>query len=408
MPLLEDLDLPTLPLAREDFAADPIPWLNQARAQHPWIAKCDFGYVVHEHQAIEDLLRQDDRMYPSFDTVIDVMGAKDTPWGRFTAVQLLAQTGDNHKRMRDLLQGMFTPAAAHRNRPLMRATMQQLLDDWAPQGQFDFEEFISYYPISVLSAMIGASPQAIPQLRSSLETMGLGFAMDPSFLPSLQDAVNTLDEFVQQLVAERRADTQSTNDDLLADLLNAGSHGTFSEREIYDLLIFMFVAGYDTSKNVMTLIMHRLLDHPEDYRRCAEDIDYARKVVQEVLRLRNPTMVFRKVATPFDYRGVTLPEGAFLFFAANLSGRDPRAFSNPDGFDPERVTDDKTRHIAFGRGMHICLGQHIARAQIEEGLQLIAQRLQRPKLVGDVNYRPFYGVGGLRGLPIAFELGIEQ
>ncbi|MFV8816886.1 cytochrome P450 [Haliea sp. E17] len=402
MQALNDLDLPYLAMEQEGFAADACSAFAAARVQQPWIARCAFGYVVHEHGAIEDLLRMDEHMCPSFDNIIETMGAEDTPWGRFTSIQLLAHTGESHKRMRDILAPMFTPAAANRNRPLMRATMQELLDEWLPRGEFDFEEFISYFPISVLCAMVGAPRGEIPRLRKSLETMGLGFAMDPTLLPQLQEAIGVLDEFVQNLVANRRAEEPHAEpQDLLDDLLFAGTAGKLSDREIYDLLIFMFVAGYDTSKNVMTLTMHMLLDKPECYARCAEDVNYCARVVEEAIRLRNPSMIFRKVAKDIEYRGVLLPAGTMLFFAVNISGHDPRYFDDADEFAPEQQR--KARHAAFGRGMHICLGQFIARAQITEGLHLIAQQLHNPRRTGEVHYRPFYGVSGLKGLPIAFD-----
>ncbi len=402
MQTLESLELPYLAMEQDEFAAEPYHFFAEAREVHPWIARCAFGYVVHDHTAIEELLRMDEHMCPSFDNIIEAMGAENTPWGRFTEVQLLAHTGESHRRIRDILAPMFTPAAANRNRTLMRATMQKLLDEWAPREHFDFEEFISHYPVSVLSAMLGAPHAEIPRLRHSLEAMGLGFSMDRNHLPALQEAIGVLDDFVQEMVANRRAEgDRGDQHDLLDDLLSAASDGKLSDRELWDLLIFMFVAGYDTSKNVMTLIMHYLLQNPDSYERCARDLSYCSKVVEEVIRLRNPTMIFRKLADEVVFRDVLLPAGTMLFFAANISGRDPRYFDHADEFLPER--EKKARHVAFGRGMHICLGQFIARAQIEEGLHLIAQRIIHPKIVGEVGHRPFYGVGGLKGLPIEFE-----
>jgi cytochrome P450 len=90
-----------------------------------------------------------------------------------------------------------------------------------------------------------------------------------------------------------------------------------------------------------------------------------------------------------------------LFFPVSISGRDP-AIENADVFDPER-DQTKKRHITFGMGVHICLGQFIARAQIEEGLHQIAQRIRNPRRTGASAWRPFYGVWGLKGLPIAFD-----
>jgi cytochrome P450 len=95
------------------------------------------------------------------------------------------------------------------------------------------------------------------------------------------------------------------------------------------------------------------------------------------------------------------PKGTLLCFATPLSGRDPTAFAEPMEFQPER--ERTLRHLAFGRGMHICLGQHLAKAQLEEGLHLIAQRLRYPRAAGAATWRPFLGAWGLRTLPIAFE-----
>jgi cytochrome P450 len=86
-----------------------------------------------------------------------------------------------------------------------------------------------------------------------------------------------------------------------------------------------------------------------------------------------------------------------------MASRDPSAFDNPDRFDPERNLATGTRHIAFGRGKHICLGQYIARAQIQEGLHRIAQRMKNPRLNGTHGWRGFTGTWGLKGLPIAFD-----
>jgi cytochrome P450 len=102
-----------------------------------------------------------------------------------------------------------------------------------------------------------------------------------------------------------------------------------------------------------------------------------------------------------EYQGITFPKGIILCFATPLAGRDPSVFPDAMEFQPDRV--QSTRHLAFGRGMHICLGQFLAKAQLEEGLHLIAKRLKSPRLAGQVTWRPFLGAWGLRSLPIAFD-----
>lgn len=403
MKSLTDLDLPFLPMEEEAFAADPFPYFDEARQQHPWLARCSFGYVVHGHTAIRDLLRQDDKLEPSFDDVVELMGASDTEWGRFQHTQLLNLSGDAHRRLRDIVAPLFTPAAANRNRDLMRETMLRVLDEWAPAEAFDFEEFVSHFPVTVMCGLIGADPGEIPRLRSSLEALGLAFGMNRDIMPRVERAHLVMDEFVQGLVAQRRQNPrpEGSDPDLLDTLLGVTGEGGLADRELYDLLIFLFVAGYDTSKNVLTFIMHVMLDRPEDYARCAEDIAFCRKVVEEALRFHSPATITRRVGEDIVFRDVKFPRGTLIFFTVNVSGRDPEAYDQADEFIPEREL--KVRHTAFGQGMHICLGQFIARAQIEEGLHLIARRLKNPRLVGPVGHRPFFGVWGLRGLPIEFE-----
>ena len=90
-----------------------------------------------------------------------------------------------------------------------------------------------------------------------------------------------------------------------------------------------------------------------------------------------------------------------VIFATALTGRDPLAYDSPLRFDPERKAEN--RHVAFGRGAHICLGQFIARAQLEEGVHLITQRLKNPHLTAEPSWRPFLGTWGYKSLPIAFD-----
>jgi cytochrome P450 len=404
MQQLADLDLYDLPWNEPGFAADPYPHFAAARKQHPWIAKTDAGYVVFEYNAIRDLMLQDDKMRGSFDGIVELMGAKDTPWGRFTEEQMLALPAREHRVLRDTFAARFTPRFANGVRPLMRETLSRLLDEWASSGSMDFEEFSSYYPVSVMAQLIGAPLSAIPGLRKSMETMGLAFSMDPTLVPALQEAVVHMDKFCQGLIEERRTNprAEGAEPDLLDILLDASREGGISDRQLTDLLIFLFVAGYDTSKNVFTYLMHLLTKHPDIYRRCAEDIEYCRKVIEEGLRYFNPSSTFRFTNEEIEYRGVLLPKDTMMFFTLNMSGRDPTVFEDADTFDPDRPVDPKKRQIAFGLGKHMCLGQYIARAQLQEGLHMVAQRIQQPRVAGDIRWRPFPGVWGMKSLPLEF------
>ena len=401
MQTLADLELHSLPMADPAFSADPWPEFAKARAAHPWLATCDFGFVIHQYDAMRDLLWLDHSLTGAYHDVVEIMEAEGTPWGRFQHESLLARTGDAHKRIRSVLAPAFTPQQAARHRPLMRKVIAGLLDEWVPKGEFDFEDFASFFPITVMCSLIGAPTAAIGSLRSSMEAFGLSMSMDKKFLPRLNEATLVLDAFAREIVAERRKARKAPGEDMLEILVTTLDEGKLSERELYDLLIFLFVAGYDTSKNALTLLMNVLIDRPDLYRRCAEDPALCRKVTEENFRYLTTSTIPRIVTKDIAYRDVAIPAGTLLFFPVSISGRDP-AIANADAFDPER-DQAKKRHITFGMGVHICLGQFIARAQIEEGLHQIAQRIRNPRRIGTSQWRPFYGVWGLKGLPIAFD-----
>jgi cytochrome P450 len=397
------LDLPYLTMDEDAFGADPFPHFAKARAQHPWLARWVLGYVVTDYQAMRDLFVQEGRMRMLYDNIVEIMDARGTPWGDFQQRHMLSMQGAEHKRIRDVLAPAFTPREANARRPLMQQVMADLLAEWAPKGAFDFEEFASYFPITVMCRLIGASPEVIPGLRSAMEAIGLSTSMDKRWLPAMQEGVVTMERFVDELVDERRARTSRAGEpDLLDRLIQAQDQGGLTERELADLLIFLFVAGYDTSKNMMTLTMRLLIDRPDVYRRTGADPDYARKVVEESFRYHSTTSNQRILDEEIVYREVALEKDAIVWFPLSVATHDPRYGEQADIFDPDRERGPS--HIGFGLGPHICLGQYIARAQIQEGLHLIAKTLLNPQTTGPQGYRPFPGTWGLRGLPITFDV----
>lgn len=397
-----DLELPYLTMESDEFAADPLPHFARARAEHPWLARWVLGYVVTDCKAMRDLYGREGEMGQLYDQIVEIMDAKGTRWGDFQQRHMLNQMGPAHKRYRDMLQGSFTPRRMNELRPLMRRTMNELLDEWLPRGAFDFEEFASYYPISVMCRMIGASPSVVPGLRTAMEAIGLSTSMDKRWLPAMQEGVERMERFVVELVAERRTNPHEQQGDLLDMLFAIRDRDELTDLELHELLIFLFVAGYDTSKNMTTLAMNLLIPRREMYERVGRDYDYAKRVVEEALRYHSTTSTQRVLLTDMEYRGVTLEKNAIVWFPMSIAVHDERYVSDPDNFDPDRKAE--TAHIAFGLGPHICLGQHLARALIHEGLHLIAQRMRNPRTTGPQGWRPFPGAWGIRGLPVEFDL----
>ena len=399
MPTINDLDLETMPIASSQFGYDPMPWFDKARETHEWLAASEIGFVVTGYKAIDDIMRLDDKLQMPGEEIVDIMGARGTGWGDFAVDQMLVSSGERHKRLRSAAGSAFGPGNVKRLRPLMRETVTGILDEWAPKGAFDFTDFASQFPVRVMFALLGTSTEHLPEIIKYLEIHGESFNLEVEKMPIIEDGYQRLWQFVDGLIGQRGAGNASG--DLLDVMIAARTSGQIDDKELHQLLILMFAAGYDTTKNLLILLMRSLLDNPEVYQRCGEDFDYARKVVKEQLRFATPSNTMRMVAEGFEYRGVEIPAGTMLVFPLTISGRDPAVFVNPMTFDPERPERHPSQ--AFGRGMHICLGQFLAVANVEEGIHLIARRIANPRLAGEVTWKPFPGVWGITSLPIEFD-----
>ena len=393
------LQLFDLPIEDSEFAADPHPGLEKARKYHPWLARFSHGYVIHGHRAIRELLPQDENLHIALKAVVDIMGATHSPWGRFMGDLMIGMRGADHERVRGAVEPYFKPRSVLKHVERIRSVVSRLLDEWVALGEFDFAKFSAQFPITVMFGLIGADPRDLPRIQHALEVQGLSFSMDPTLLPDLEAGYALMMEFTDELILRRRASAE-VRDDLLQGLIDAEDRGVLSAKESRELLYFLFGAGYDTSKNQLTLAVSMLLDRPELWERCATDRKYCVLAVEEAFRLASPSNIPRIVLKDTVYDDVLIPAGTHLIFLTNLAACDPALVKEPLRYDPER--DPSARHLAFGRGEHKCLGMHLARLQIEEGLHLIARRIKDPQLTGPVTWRPFPGVWGIRSLPIRF------
>ena len=400
---IDQLDLMELPIEDRAFGADPEPWFAKAREKHPWLAKFSHGYLVHGHHEIRDLISMDDKFQLAVGDVVDIMGATGTPWGDFMQNLVIAKRGDEHKRMRDALKPFFKPRQIAAHVGLIQQVVTTLLDEWAPKGEFDFTEFASNFPVAVMFGLIGADLADLPRIKWALEIQGLSYSLDKSLLPEMERAHAMMMEFDSQLVRDRRAAIAAgtaPQDDLLSELVKAEDTGLLTHQEVCEQLFFLFAAGYDTTKNQLGMSAINLFQQPELWERCAQDRDFCSLAIEEGLRHSSPSSPPRIALEAFDYAGVHIPQGSHLMFLLNISGRDPRTFEDAMAYRPGR--EGARHHLAFGKGAHICLGLHLARFQMEEGLHLIAQRLKNPEIAGEVTWRRFPGVWGLETLPIRF------
>lgn len=401
MPLLTEMELPFLDVDAPEFHRNPFRFVDEVRGRHPWLARFSHGYVIHGYQAARDLAPRDEDLQLSFSQVVDFYHAHGTPWGEFMIDMLMTSPTAKHKRLRDSVAAGFTPRRANQIRPMIRQILGQLLDDWAPRGAFDFSDFAANYPVAVMCGLLGISAGPVRALRQQLDDHMSSLTFKPGIWPKVEAAYAEMEKLANNVLAERQRQGIAEEGSELDAMIAARQAGQMDDTELRFMLLTFLVAGYDTSKNMLAMTLHTLVDHPATWERCAEDIGYCGKVIEEMLRYSAIATLYREVIREFDYDGIHFPKGITLTFAFPLTGRDPAAFPDPHRFDPERISAN--RHSAFGRGSHICIGQYIARALLEEGLHLIAQRLARPRLTGEPVWRPFLGAWGFEKLPIAFD-----
>jgi len=397
---LASLDLPQIDLFDPVFSENPHAVYARAR-ERSWLAKYQFGYILLDQASMKDFISDGVRFREPNRDIVAAWHAEGTPFERFTSNQLVALDGVEHKRIRDLVAPAFTPRAANAHRQLMRETIEGALDEVLPKGQCDFTTVSAKYPITVMCKLIGVPVNDIPMFAKWLEPQESAFGQDSAALPLLNDALTHLLAYVERIVEQRRALGHHPQD-LLQSLVDiSNEEDRLSKEELVLLVALLLGAGYDTTKNQLNLLMKLLIDRPDERRRLAEDPARTKPIIEESLRFLNVIGCLHRVTNvEITYRDVLIPANTFFSIPITFHGRDPAVYNNPNTFDADR---SPSRHFAFGQGMHICLGQFLARALLEEGLPILVRRLKNPRLAGPIKYRSPMGIWGYTSLPIAFE-----
>ena len=315
MQLLTEIPLPELPVDQPDFGNDPMRYYEKVPSQHPWLAKFSQGYLIHGYQATKDLFAMDDKMSAGFSGLVEFYSAHGTPWGQFMEEMLLSRSGPVHTRLRASVAATFTPRSANQARPLMRKIISDLLDEWVPKRKFDFALFASYFPVAVMCGLLGVSAKPIPSMRDALEMQQASLTLNRDFWPRIEEAFGIISGFSEKLIVDRERAVRKDDGSLLNSLIASKNAGQLDETELHFMVMVLLFAGYDTSKNMLSATIHTLLQHPHFWARCAEDIAFCGKIVEEMLRYSAPTTPYRQVEEEFVYQDVLFPKGTMLIFS---------------------------------------------------------------------------------------------
>ncbi len=402
MTLVTDLDLPAFDYTDAELHGPRFHATMRELRAHGWLARTPLGYVVLEREAAAFFLRSRAAEFPGM-KIAEIFGIEDGPLYEEMHRNVLHINGADHARLRGLVNPSFTPRAAERWRPAMRAFMGELLDaafDGAGEARCDAVRALAKpYPSLVIATVLGAPLADAPRLHEWSNWVQRQFDA-PTLIaerPRIERNVVELYDYLDALLAARRDDP---GDDLISQLLAARAEDgdRLSGVELVNLVLDVLIGGIDTTQSQLAHTLRLLAEHPDQWAVLREDpAGRAAAVVEEALRYEPITPFTARITVEdVEYRGVSFPKDTVLLVCAHSANRDV-----PDGeaFDVAAARD-AGRPLTFGAGIHYCLGANLARAELQEGLRLIAERVEAIALDGEPVYEGVQGVYGLGALPL--------
>lgn len=315
---------------------------------------------------------RDPRLVFSREELGQSFGAPDPQVDRMMNNHMLNRDGDDHRRLRSLVSKAFTPRVIQSMRPRIEAIAEQLLDKVITQGRMELvSDYAFPLPITVIAELLG-----IPLDNQNQFRIWSNAFVRPAITPDQQqEAMRLLLEFagyMQILVAERR---RQPSNDLLSGLIHAEEGGDrLDESELFSMLSLLIVAGHETTVSLIGNAVLALLQHPTVMHEIKENPDLIPSAVEELLRYDSPVerALTRFVAADIEVGGQLLKRRDLVIVVLSSANRDESQFPSPADLDIHRKHNT---HIAFGKGVHYCLGAPLARLEGEIALRVLLQRI---------------------------------
>ncbi|MFI5556884.1 cytochrome P450 [Streptomyces sp. NPDC051738] len=311
---------------------------------------------------------------------------------------LLATDPPQHTRLRGLISRAFTMRRVEELRPRIQRITDDLLDDMLPRGRADLVEALAYpLPLTVICELLG-----VPELdRVEFRKMSTE-AIAPTSPGSEVDAFVALGAYFTDLIEDKRC--AGPSGDLLSDLIRttAEDGDRLSPDELRGMAFILLIAGHETTVNLITSGVHALLTHPGQLAALRTDMTLLDGAVEEMLRHEGPveTATFRYAAEPLEIAGVAIDKGEPVLVGLTAANRDASRYAAPDTFDIRR---DTRGHVAFGHGIHYCLGAPLARLEARTAIRSLLERA--PDLAPDGppgEWLPGMLIRGMRNLPVCW------
>jgi cytochrome P450 len=373
---------------------DPHGVFRRHRILAPLIKREDGSYVAILAEDVERLAT-DPRTRQVETELLQSRGVTEGALFDFYKNSMLLSNGPDHRRRRAPLSRVFASRLIAELRPRMRAIAERLIDSVYAQGEMDFlGQFAALLPARIISEILGLPETDVPRFTGWVYQVSR--ALSASFtreeVPEIDTAAGHLTDYVSELLASRRAAPR--NDFLTSYAVAAEQEGNLSPIETLIQIVTVILGGSDTTRTAMTMLAALLLQHRDQWDAVCQYTGLIPGAVSEALRFE-PSVgsIPRFTRQDIEVGGYVVPRDRILSLSTLSAMRDPALYAEPDRFNIRR-TDHPRRHLVFGAGAHRCLGEVLARAELEEGLAALVQRLPQLQVTG----RPptMFGHAGIR------------
>jgi cytochrome P450 len=389
------------------FTDDPYPQYAVMRAQAP-VYQHPFGFwLLTGYDEVSWLLRaglsvEDDNV--AADSLLRQM--REAMYGdgapRASARSMLDRDPPDHTRLRRLVSKAFTPRAIQALRPRITELVDGMLAAMAGQRRVDLVDALAFpLPFAVIAEMLGTPPADHERIRQLSGTVvrSLEPVADPDLIAQIVAADEELTQIAGEMIAWKRANPA---DDLLTALIHAEDDGdALDDEELVAQTLLLYIAGHETTVNLIAGGTLALLRHPGQLALLREDPALVGNAVEELLRYDSPVQASRRITLePVTVAGTVIPAGAFVMASLGSANRDER-FWGPDAAELNLRRENARQHVSFGAGPHHCLGASLARLEASIAFERLVTRFPGLALDGDVVWNGRINLRGPAHLPVS-------
>jgi cytochrome P450 len=393
------------------FRADPYPFYDRLRALEPVHHTLLDTVVLTRYEDVARTLRSND-----FSRDIEASANPPTDpalrarWERRrsrtnSAKTILNLDPPDHTRLRRLVSQAFTPSAIERLRPRVQQLVDDVLDVAAERGEMELVDELAFpVPFQVISDLLDMPTDRAEELREW--SQHITAALEPTSTDvELDLAEQSLEQLIPYLIEVIESRRHNLGDDVLSGLIMVEEAGDRLDLlELISFVTLLYIAGHETTVNLIGNATLALLRHPEQLRRLQEDPDHDDQAIDELLRFDGPVQLTVRVpTTEVRYQGadgddVVVAPGTVVMTVLGAANHDPAVFDDPHVLRLDRA--NANRHLAFSAGIHYCLGASLAKLEAQVAVGSLVRRFPNLGLAGDPEWRDRLTIRGVSRLPL--------